>query len=353
MSAPRETPGRWRMPAEWMPHEATLLTWPHDAGIWGRLMPDIQGTFARLAALLAEVEDVHIAAPAAWHGRVDEALRGAGADAARVTLHPVDSDDVWARDHGPIAVVPLGVPAPGQPPRLLLDWRFNAWGAKFPHERDDRVAAAMAERLGLPCRRMEMVLEGGAIEVNGEGDLITTRAVLLNANRGGSGDPAQAEETLREALGVERVIWLDEGLEGDDTDGHVDDIARFVDPCTVVLVQPADAAHPDHATMRRNRAILEASRGPGGRPFTLVDLPAPDPVAVDGQMLPASYANFAIANGRVIVPTFAQPADDRALGILRECFPGRDVVGLDARALITQSGAVHCVTQQLPAEGAR
>lgn len=338
------------MPAEWEPHEATLLTWPHDPLAWERVYDDVQACFAALAARISEAEAVHIAVPPDHMARVRALLEQAGAVLPRVALHPIDSDDTWARDHGPITVVAQGERDATRPPRLMLDWRFNAWGGKFPFQKDDQVAGAFAQALGLPHERIDMVLEGGAIDVNGAGDLLTTRAVLLNTNRAGAAlhSPEEKEAILRQRLGVSRIHWLDRGLEGDDTDGHIDDMARFVAPGTVVVVAPDDPDHPDHATMARNRALLAEARGANG-PFVLVDLPVPEPLHHDGRMLPASYANFYIANGRVIVPTFAQPADERALGILRELLPQHEVIGLDARPLITQSGAFHCVTQQLPA----
>lgn len=336
----------WRMPAEWEPHAATLLTWPHDATIWEDLHGAAERAFAELAAALSLVEDVHLVVEDAQaHARAEAELEDLETHPARLHFHRLPSNDVWTRDHGPISrLAPDGHVG-------LLNFRFNAWGGKFPHEADAALGERLAERLGFPYARSPLTLEGGAIEVNGAGDLITTEAVALTGTRNPDWSRDDLERELASQLGVERIHWLGKGLTGDDTDGHIDDMVRFSDARTLLVVDPPPG-HPDHDTMQENLERLRQARGPGGAPFTLVSLPTPEPLLHAGELVPASYANFYIANGMVLVPTFRQPADERALAILQEAFPRHRVRGLDATALITQSGALHCVTQQLAAPGA-
>lgn len=343
-----------RMPAEWAPHEATILTWPHRADIWRGVHAQVEQTFAKLAALISAGEWVHINVPnqeAAAHVRA--LVNAAGAVADRVVLHLVDSDDVWARDHGPTVVLRQGEEA--QPTRVMLDWVFNAWGDKYPSQKDNAIVAQLEIRLGLPRECPGLVLEGGSIEVNGMGDLLTTESVLLNPNRNPGLSQDEIERRLCASLGVDNILWLGDGLLGDDTDGHIDDLARFVDPRTIVTVLPDDPTHPDYRALTENLARLRSFRDRAGRPFFVHTLPMPAPVSFvdeDGQPdpLPASYANFYVANAAVIVPVFDQPTDAVALQILQELIPDRPVIGLDARALVSQYGAFHCVTQQIPAK---
>jgi agmatine deiminase len=338
---------RYVFPAEWAPHAATFLTWAHDASIWGDVHAEVERTFARLAAELLAVERVHLSVPdRATSARVTELLIDAGARLDGLRVHEIASNDVWARDHGPTVVFDRHVA--DADPRVFVDWDFNAWGGKFPSALDDLVAGELAARLGARRIRPGIVLEGGGIEVNGAGDLLTTEAVLLNPNRNPNHTRAELEAALRDLLGVERIHWLGRGLLGDDTDGHIDDMARFVDERTIVVALPRDPAHPDYDVMRENLARLESFEGAHG-PFRIVPLPVPEPVVYRGEHLPASYANFYLANGLALVPVFAQPTDDEALEVLRGLLPGRRVVGIDCRALVTQYGAIHCVTQQLPA----
>lgn len=335
------------MPAEWAPHAATFLTWPHRAEIWRGVHSAVEATFVTLATELSRVEHVHISVPDRdWVTRVERLLADAGAELGAIRLHRIASDDVWARDHGPTVVLDRGA-APATDPRRFVEWKFNAWGGKFESALDDLVAGELADRLGFDRVRCPLVMEGGALEVNGEGDLLTTEAVLLNPNRNPGTSRAELEQTLRELLGVQRIHWLARGLLGDDTDGHIDDIARFVDARTIVAVCPDDPSHPDRAAMDENLERLRGFEGRDGR-FEVLTLPMPEPVAYAGEHLPASYANFYVANGLVLVPVFDQPTDARALGLLAERMPGRRVVGVDCRALVSQYGAIHCVTQQLP-----
>lgn len=339
----------YRMPAEWDPHRGTILTWPHRPAIWRGIHAEVEATFCTLGRCLSEVEEVHINVPdLGWQTRVTTQLEAAGADLARVVFHAVDSDDVWARDHGPIFVVRRAEAPPELPQLAMLDWEFNAWGGKFAAALDNQIPEKMNTFFGVPRLQPGLVMEGGSLEVNGAGDLLTTEAVLLHANRNPRHDRGSIEQALGQALGVTRLHWLGAGLAGDDTDGHIDDIARFVAPDAIVAVT-APRGHPDHAALSANLARLQRLRGgPLDRPFRVGTLPSPEPIRFQDEHLPASYANFYVANGLVIVPVFKQRADDEALALLQASFPERRVVGVDGRALVTQYGNVHCVTQQIP-----
>ena len=339
----------YRMPAEWEFHRGTILTWPHRPAIWRGVHAAVEAVFARLCSELSQVEEVHINVP---DQRRREHARGlalrAGAVDAQMFWHENDSDDVWARDHGPIFIVRRDDAPAELAPLAMLDWDFNAWGGKFASSLDNQIPAKMNRFFDVPRVAPGLVMEGGSLEVNGEGDLLTTEAVLLNVNRNPHLSRSEIESTLNQTLGVDRLHWLGAGLEGDDTDGHIDDIARFVAPGVIVAVS-APPGHPDHEAMAQNLARLQQMRaGPQGRPFRVACLPSPEPIAFQGEHLPASYANFYIANGIVLVPIFVQPADDEALSTLQALFPDRRIIGIDGRPLVTQYGNVHCVTQQIP-----
>ncbi|MSP92703.1 MAG: agmatine deiminase family protein [Myxococcales bacterium] len=340
--APVRPPRTLRMPAEWEPHQGTLLTWPHRVELWRGVHAEVEALFARLAAELSACEEVHINVPnASWQARATAAVGRAGADLGRLHWHCIDSDDVWARDHGPIlALDPAGR-------ATLLDFEFNAWGGKFASALDDAVPRELNRAWQLPRVRPRVVLEGGSIDVNGAGDLLTTEAVLLTPTRNPHLDRTGLDAVLRACLGAERVHWLGAGLAGDDTDGHIDDLARFVAPHTIAVVDPPPG-HADYAAMQANLARLGEMRGAAGQVFELARLPVPDAIYFHGEQVPASYANFYIANDRVLVPVFLQPADARAIEVLQGLFPTRTIVGLDARALVTWNGGIHCVTQQIP-----
>jgi agmatine deiminase len=336
------------MPAEWCRHEATLLTWPHLVETWRGVHEAVEATFVELASRLSHLEDVHIAVPdTAWDKRVSGLIRREGGRMDRVHLWGIPSDDVWARDHGPTVVferLPDGTQR-----RVLVHWVFNAWGGKYPSALDAAVPLALERHLGIPRVEPGLVMEGGALEVNGLGDLLTTEAVLLNPNRNPGMERPALESALQHWLGVRHILWLGDGLLGDDTDGHIDDIARFTDERTVVVVCPQDHSHPDYAAMKANLERLQTYRNSRGTALRVVPLPMPEPVRFGDEHLPASYANFYIANGCVLVPVFHQPSDGEALSVLAELFPGRDVIGIDCRALVSQYGALHCITQQVPA----
>lgn len=347
-----ETGPHW--PAEWEPQEAVWLSWPLRDDLWTEDLAELQCCFGRLAAVIANHAEVRINAVVAAHDRIAAQLREAGVADDRWRLFDHPTDDVWCRDHGPIFV--RRADAPGL---AVTDWQFNAWGGKFPPwDRDNEVPARVAESLSLPRQSSPLFLEGGAIEGNGDGLLITTEAVLLNHNRNPDWSAGGIGEELRRLLGVRAVFWLGQGLEGDDTDGHVDDMVRFVKHDAVVAVTERHERDPNHRILRENHERLQDLRTCGGSRVEVIDLPLPEPVASGREgwrleRLPASYANFLICNDLVLVPTFDQPrADDRGLGILRECFPRHQVTGFDARLLLAEGGAIHCVTQQQPASPA-
>jgi agmatine deiminase len=335
----------FRMPAEWAPHGATWTSWPSDDDLWEGFLDAVRDEFSALVATLARFEDVIV------NVSDDEAeadarrrLAAADADLGRVRFHRVPLDDAWFRDNGPTFVVD------GYGQVALTDWRFNAWGGKYAHDRDDRVPAAVAQRLGMRRFAFDYVLEGGAIEVNDEGVLLTTRSCLLAPTRNPQLDEADTEALLRAGLGVRHVVWLDEGLEGDHTDGHVDTIVRFAGDRTIVCAVTDDEGDANHAPMQRNLATLRALTSVDGTPYRVIELPLPRRrMELDGRRLAASYANWYVANGVVIVPTYGDERDAAALDVIRPLFPDREVVGLSAAALITGGGAWHCVTQQQPA----
>lgn len=262
-----------------------------------------------------------------------------------VSLIKIPTVDVWIRDYGPTFVLrPMETD-----PLALNDWIFNGWGGKYEgYEADDRVARDMATRLNVPVFDHRVVLEGGSIEVNGQGTCLTTEQCLLNRNRNPHLSRVEIEHFLKESLGVGHVIWLAEGIAGDDTDGHIDDIARFVDATTLVCVRAADPKDDNYEVLNANFERLQGARDQNGRKLSVVELPSPGAIYSEGSPLPASYANFYIANEVVLVPTFDDPNDAEAVGVLQELFPDRKVVAVSCREVVAGLGAVHCVTQQEP-----
>jgi agmatine deiminase len=327
------------MPAEWTPHAAVWMAWPADDDLWVGQLEAVRREFAALVRTLARFEPVHLLV----RDRATEDDARTRLGGAHVTFHRIAYDDVWLRDSGPIMVTSADGVA-------LLDWTFNGWGQKYNASIDNVVPQEIATALGTTAERIDVVLEGGSIDVNGTGTLVTTRQCLLSPKRNPALDEAAIEDILRRALGVDQILWLDEGLEGDHTDGHVDTITRFVDERTIVTATCDDPEDVNSRTLGRNLDRLRELTDTEGRPFRIVQLPLPERRAeLAGERLPLTYANFYIANGAVVVPVFDDPRDEQALAILRPLFPGREVVGLTARALMTGGGAFHCVTQQQPA----
>ncbi len=339
------------MPAEWEPQEAVWLSWPHKRTTWPGQFRGIPAAFARFVAAITRFEAVRINAEQRLHARALKLCADAGADLTRVTFYDHPTNDAWCRDHGPIFVKNdrTGEVA-------VTDWKFNAWGDKYrPYDDDNAVPARIARRLRLKRFAFpKFVLEGGSIDVNGEGLLLTSEQCLLHPNRNPGRSREEIEATLRAGLGVSRVLWLGEGILGDDTDGHIDDITRFFRADGIVTCVERNRRDPNHALLAENLERLKSFRTPAGRKFKLVELPMPAPVLIRGERVPASYANFLIVNGAVLVPTFRQrQRDAEACDILRACFKGREIVPVDAFELIWGLGTLHCLSQQQPASGKR
>ena len=336
----------FRMPAEWEPHAATWLTWPRPEGI---SFPDIYDrippVYAKLIQALTPHADVSINV---WNEECEnearELLRQNGAALDRVRFHHHQAYEPWCRDHGPIFV---RNDETGE--RAVTDWDYNAWGGKYPpYDLDNQVPGRIAGLRDLRCFVPGMVLEGGSIDVNGRGTLLTTESCLLNPNRNPGLSRAEIEERLKAFLGVTKILWLGDGIVGDDTDGHVDDLTRFIGPGTIATVVEEDPVDANYAALQDNLERLQSMTDQDGEPFRIVQLPMPDPVFHRGERLPASYANFYIANGTVIVPTYRCVNDSWAIGILQAALPDREVVGIDSTDLAWGFGSFHCITQQEP-----
>ncbi|HVS64434.1 MAG TPA: agmatine deiminase family protein [Thermoanaerobaculia bacterium] len=352
MAASSAQTGPTRMPAEWEPHEATWLAWPHNAADWpGRFAP-IHWVYAEILRKLAPRERVRLIVRDRPHElRIRRTLEKVGVDLARVDLFRWATDRSWTRDTGPVFVLDRARR------RCVAHFRFDGWAKYRNSTRDARIPARAAKALGVSLievqrGKRQVVLEGGAIDVNGQGSILTTEECLLDPEvqvRNPGFDRAHYEQLFASVLGAANTIWLGRGIAGDDTHGHVDDLARFVSPRTIVLCRESDAADPNHRVLGENRERLEAARLEDGARPEIVDLPMPRPLFFDGQRLPASYANFYVANGIVLVPTFNDPADRVALGILAELFPDREVVGIHSVELVWGLGTLHCLSQQEPA----
>ncbi|MEZ4701422.1 MAG: agmatine deiminase family protein [Rhodothermales bacterium] len=324
----------YRMPAEWAPHQGTWISWPHNPDTWPGFLPGVVTFYDTLTRALAEVEEVHINVTTRAMRRDLEQRFAEALARGRVILHDFPTDDAWCRDHGATIVK-------GPAGRAAIDWRYTAWGGKYPpYDSDDRIAALMAEYLGIPVFRQDVVLEGGALEINSQGLLLTTASCVLNPNRNPDLTHAAADRLLRDTLGATEVLWLEGEILGDDTDGHIDNLARFVNDDTVFIEPRLEAS---------SRAVLADYRTPAGGSLTVRELPLPAPQQRDGEPLPASFANFLIANELVLVPGYGGSEDERACAMLQEHFPDRDVRAIDARAAIVGLGAIHCLTQQVPA----
>lgn len=340
----------YRFPAEWEPHAATWLSWPRPDGISfpGRY-EEIQPALVQMVSALAGAERVNINVSDEEHEQLVRGfLRQHGCrDIAHVVFHRVPTNEPWCRDHGPIFLTNPGSAAP----LLALDWGYNAWGGKYPpYDRDNAVPRRVAEILGgIPVVSPGIVMEGGSVEVNGAGSLLTTTSCLLHPNRNPTLSQAEIERHLRDFFRVSNVLWLGDGIEGDDTDGHIDDITRFVGRTRVLTVVEPDPADPNHAPLQENLERLRTMRAEDGAALEVIELPMPPRVEREGQRLPASHANYYVANGVVLLPGFGGASDAVAARLLGECFPGRRVELIDCRELIWGLGAFHCLTQQQPA----
>lgn len=337
------------MPAEWEPHSATLLTWPHNRETWpGSRLERVERVYTDIIEVLHQFEPVILlAANSDVADRVRKTLSGRikKEENLQILVQPVN--DVWARDYGPIMVKNSGGDV------AAVNWGYNAWGEKYPPWEDDNaIPQYLAEKFDLPLFDPGMILEGGSIETNGEGLFLTTESVLLNPNRNPGFTKKEIEQKLKDYLGAERIIWLKDGLEGDDTDGHIDDLSRFTNKNTVITMLPDDKDDINYEALRKNYEILSAAEMQDGSPLNIITIPMPETAtaeaAVDGsENLPASYANFYIANGVVLLPLYDERYDAMVQALFRSLFPGRKIAGIPCADLVWGQGSIHCITQQL------
>ncbi len=349
MTEENQTPAKrgYAMPAEWAPHQATWISWPHKRESWPGKFEPVEPVMVQAVAALSRREIVRINVLDRQHEEHVRNLLGGDVRHDQVIFHRFPTNDAWCRDHGAIFVTHPDERA--MPRALALDFRFNAWGGKYPpFELDDAIPQHMADALEIPRHPVDMVLEGGSIDVNGDGALLTTEQCLLNPNRNPSMTKETIEQRLRDTLGVEQIIWLGEGIVGDDTDGHIDDLTRFVAEDTVVTVVESNRADDNYEALAANRERLDKIRLEDGRRLRVVELAMPRPIEWQGDRLPASYANFYIGNRIVLMPSFDDAADEPNRVALSRCFPGREVVAIDCRDLVLGLGTFHCLTQQVP-----
>lgn len=345
MSTPRAL--GYHFPAEFAKHRATWLSWPHKEASWPGKIHTIYPRYAEFIHYLAKSEKVCINVSteemktfALGH------LSNAGVDLSQVEFYMHPTNDAWCRDHGPAFLVnPLA-----QKKKIVVDWNYNAWGGKYPpFDLDDVIPTLIGKQLGLPVFNPGIIMEGGSVDFNGEGTLITSKQCLLNENRNPHLNQEQIERYLSDYYGVEQILWVDEGIIGDDTDGHIDDTVRFVNADTVITVVEEKKDDDNFEILQQNLRQLKEMRLLNGKSLNIVELPMPDPVIWEDQRLPASYGNFYISNKYVIVPTFRQPKDEKVCRIIQDCFPNREVVGIDSTDIIWGLGSFHCLSQQEPA----
>ena len=343
---PNPTPRElgYHMPAEWHPHEGTWFSWPQNPDTWIHHLPAAERELAEAVKWLSTGETVHVNVLNADHEKhVTEVFRKAGVDGS-IKFHHFPTNDSWCRDHGAIFLV-----HPDKPGYAACDWGYNAWGEKYPpFDLDNDIPSRMCEAMQAVHFQTSVTMEGGSIEVDGAGVLMTTEPCLLNPNRNPNLTKAQIETMLREMLGVERIIWLGGELVGDDTDGHIDNLARFANETTIIAPEERNESDPNYASLQANLGILASLKTTNGAPYDIVHLPMPSPYYLDGVRLPANYVNFYIGNEVVLMPAFSDPHDDIAANILQTCFPDRRVVPVDCRTIIWGLGALHCLSQQVP-----
>ncbi len=335
------------LPAEWAPQSAVLLTWPHEQTDWAELLDEVDATFLEIAKAVCKYQHLVISCQSFERlESIADALHSAGVEADKVGLYCVPSNDSWCRDHGPITVYDGNQP-------VLLDFHFNAWGGKFDYEKDDQITTSLLELgafEGAAIRHVPYILEGGSVESDGLGTIMTTSECVLTSTRNPDATKESVEKSFREYFGAERVLWLDHGyLAGDDTDSHIDTLARFCDPTTICYVQCTNSSDEHFEALSKMEAQLKEATTTEGLPYNLIPLPMPTACYDnDGLRLPATYANFLIINDAVLVPVYDLPEDEPALKQLAKCFPGRAIEAIHCRSLIEQHGSLHCVTMQLP-----
>jgi agmatine deiminase len=342
---------QYYMPAEWAHHKATWLSYPHNEDSWPGKINTIFPSYNLFIKVLSEDEEVHINVnDQVMEDQVHEDLIKIGANMSNIFFHQFPTNDAWCRDHGPAFLLNREDPSR----RAIVNWNHNAWGGKYPYELDTQIPLHIHQFLSQTDPNLELfqpgiVMEGGSIDVNGCGDLLTTTSCLLNPNRNHHLNQSQIEEYLRDYYGVDNIIWLGDGIMGDDTDGHVDDLSRFISPDTIVTAVEDDCWDENYDVLQKNLKTLNSCRLANGKQPTIVELPMPDMVFYDNQRLPASYANFYIANNKVIFPTYRCLADNEAAYILEACFPDREIIGIDSTDIVWGLGSFHCLSQQEPA----
>ena len=339
------SPFSYRLPAEWEPHAATWLAWPHRRRTWLGPFAPIPGVYERLARLIAGCEPVRIIGSESLLAEPRERLAGV----ANIAFVPIPTNDSWVRDTGPVFLVRRPDAPVDVPPRAAVAWGWNAWGGKYPPWDDDaRVSRGIARRVGLEPRTSPIVLEGGGIETDGEGTVLANERCLVDERRNPGLDRDQLAAAIRDQLGVDAVLWVGGELAGDDTDGHIDQLARFVAAGRVLAARQPDTGDPNHASLAANLERLATLRDAAGRRLEVIPVDIPARFAFEGTQLPASHLNFYVANGLVVVPVFGGPTDEPALRQLEACFPGRRIEPFDCRELIRGRGAVHCITRDEP-----
>ncbi len=344
----KETPKElgYFFPAEWERHEATWLTWPYlDDSFPGKLQ-EIYSPYCKFITYLSRGEQIRLIIPSqAEANKAMGMITKAEAHIDRIEFFIHPTNDVWCRDHGPAFLVNSFAKFP----KIIVDWDFNAWGGKYPSELDNKIPSFIAEKLNLPLYRPGIVMEGGSVDFNGSGSLLTTESCLLNPNRNPHLTREKIEEYLRNYYGVEQILWLTDGIAGDDTDGHVDDICRFVNENTVVTVVEKNTSDENYEPLQKNLKLLKSFRLINGKQLNIIELPMPPPLIYRGHRLPASYANFYIANSGIMVPVFRCNEDNIALKILEEAFPNRTIYDIDCTNIVCGLGTLHCLSQQEPA----
>ena len=333
-------------PAEFAPHDAIWLSWPHKEESWPGKIASIYPSYTEFVKIVSLTERVCInVVNEKMRNAAQKMLQLAGVNLERVQFYLHPTNDAWCRDHGPAFLLRDNA----VDPKVILDWNINAWGGKYPpYDLDDVIPTRIGEALGLPVFHPGIIMEGGSVDFNGAGTVMTSKSCLLNPNRNPHLNQDQIEKYLSDYYGIDQVLWVSDGIVGDDTDGHIDDTVRFVNEDTVITVVESNVLSANHEILQQNLKELKQMRLLNGKQLNIVELPMPAEVIYEGQSLPASYANFYISNGHIIVPTFKCDADDKAMQIIQSCFTTREVVGIDSTDIIWGLGSFHCLSQQEP-----
>lgn len=334
-------------PAEFHPHQATWLSWPHKEASWPGKIQSIYPSYVEFIKKLARFEVVNInIVDAAMENAARQRLADANVNSQNIFFHLHPTNDAWCRDHGPAFLLNRN----DKTKKAVVDWNYNAWGNKYPpFDLDDIIPTLIGKKLGLPVFHPGIIMEGGSVDFNGAGTVITSKSCLLNPNRNPHLSQSEIEQYLMDFYGQDQVLWVDEGIVGDDTDGHIDDTVRFINEDTVIAVVEENKQDDNYSILQDNLSQIKKMRLINGKQLNIIEMPMPDDVIWEEQRLPASYANFYIANKQVIVPTFNGPKDEKAIGILEESFPDREIVGIDSTDIIWGLGSFHCLSQQEPA----